>query len=63
MPKQVKDALSAVTVRQIRTPGRYADGNGLYLVVTDPAHGCGNGAAPYGGAAASWAWGASPSFR
>ena len=35
MPKQVKDALSAVTVRQIRTPGRYADGNGLYLVVTD----------------------------
>ena len=35
MPKQVKDALSAVTVRQIKTPGRYADGNGLYLVVTD----------------------------
>ena len=34
MPKQVKDALSAVTVRQIKTPGRYADGNGLYLVVT-----------------------------
>jgi integrase len=35
MPKQVKDALSAVMVRQIKAPGRYADGNGLYLVVTD----------------------------
>jgi integrase len=35
MPKQVKDALSAVAVRQMRKPGRYADGNGLYLVITE----------------------------
>lgn len=26
-------ALTAVAVRQLKTPGRYADGNGLYLVV------------------------------
>ncbi len=29
-------ALSAVQVKQVREPGRYADGNGLYLVV-DPS--------------------------
>lgn len=30
------DALSAVQVRNIKEPGRYADGNGLYLIV-DPS--------------------------
>ncbi len=29
-------ALSAVKVRTIKAPGRYADGNGLYLIV-DPS--------------------------
>jgi hypothetical protein len=29
-------ALTAIQVRQLKTPGRYADGNGLYLVV-DPS--------------------------
>jgi hypothetical protein len=29
-------ALSTVRVRSLREPGRYADGNGLYLVV-DPS--------------------------
>ncbi len=31
-----KQPLTAVAVRQLITPGRYADGNGLYLVV-DPS--------------------------
>ena len=34
MPKQVRDALSPASVRNL-APGRYADGNGLYLLVTD----------------------------
>ena len=29
-------ALTAIQVRQLKVPGRYADGNGLYLVV-DPS--------------------------
>ncbi|WP_040573339.1 tyrosine-type recombinase/integrase [Methylocystis rosea] len=39
MPKQGKHpekALSALKIRSLREPGRYADGNGLYLVV-DPS--------------------------
>jgi integrase len=35
MPKVVRNALSAAKVRQIREPGRYADGNGLYLHVSE----------------------------
>jgi len=31
--KHPEKALTAVQVRQLREPGRYADGNGLYLVV------------------------------
>ena len=35
MPKEVRDALTATKVRQERRPGRYADGNGLYLHVSE----------------------------
>ena len=35
MPKQVRDALTAARVRQEKRPGRYADGNGLYLHVSE----------------------------
>ena len=31
--KHPDKALSAVRVRTVTTPGRYADGNGLYLIV------------------------------
>ncbi len=34
MPKEVRDALTATKVRQEKRPGRYADGNGLYLHVS-----------------------------
>ena len=35
MPKQVNNALTPAKVRQEKRPGRYADGNGLYLHVSD----------------------------
>lgn len=35
MPKVVEHGLSAVRVRQEKKPGRYADGNGLYLIVAE----------------------------
>ena len=35
MPKEVHDALTAAKVRQEKRPGRYADGNGLYLHVSE----------------------------
>ena len=35
MPKEVRDALTATKVRQEKRPGRYADGNGIYLHVSD----------------------------
>ena len=35
MPKQVNNALTATRVRQEKRPGRYADGNGLYLHVSE----------------------------
>ena len=35
MPKEVRDALTAAKVRQEQRPGRYADGNGLYLHVSE----------------------------
>jgi integrase len=35
MPKEVRDALTAAKVRQEKRPGRYADGNGLYLHVSE----------------------------
>ena len=35
MPKEVHHALTPARVRQEKKPGRYADGNGLYLVVSD----------------------------
>ena len=35
MPKEVHNALTPARVRQEKKPGRYADGNGLYLVVSD----------------------------
>ncbi len=35
MPKEVRDALTAAKVRQEKRPGRFADGNGLYLHVSD----------------------------
>jgi len=35
MPKEVRDALTAARVRQEKRPGRYADGNGLYLHVSE----------------------------
>ncbi|MCH8952882.1 MAG: DUF4102 domain-containing protein, partial [Proteobacteria bacterium] len=35
MPKQVNNALTPMKVRQEKRPGRYADGNGLYLHVSD----------------------------
>jgi hypothetical protein len=31
--KHPEKALTAVQIRNMRKPGRYADGNGLYLVV------------------------------
>lgn len=34
--KHPEKALTAVQVRQLKQPGRYADGNGLYLVA-DPS--------------------------
>ena len=33
MSREVRSKLTAVKIRQIREPGRYADGNGLYLHV------------------------------
>ena len=35
MPREVFNKLSAVKVRRIKAPGRYADGCGLYLVVSE----------------------------
>jgi integrase len=35
MPKEVRDALTPAKVRQEKKPGRYADGNGLYLHVSE----------------------------
>jgi len=35
MPKEVYNALTAAGVRQKKVPGRYADGAGLYLVVSE----------------------------
>jgi integrase len=35
VPREVYNRLSAVTVKGESRPGRYADGNGLYLVVSD----------------------------
>jgi integrase len=35
VPRKLSDQLTAVHVRQIRRSGRYADGNGLYLVVSE----------------------------
>ena len=35
MPKEVHNALTAARVRQEKQPGRYADGNGLYLHVSE----------------------------
>jgi integrase len=35
MPKEVHNALTTARVRQEKKPGRYADGNGLYLHVSD----------------------------
>ncbi len=35
MPKEVRNALTATKVRQEKRPGRYADGNGLYLHVSE----------------------------
>jgi integrase len=35
MPKEVFNALTSTGVRQIKVPGRYADGAGLYLVVSE----------------------------
>ena len=35
MPRVVRNALSAVKGRQIKEPGRYADGNGLYLHLSE----------------------------
>ena len=35
MPKEVRDALTAAKVRQEKRPGRFADGNGLYLHVSE----------------------------
>jgi hypothetical protein len=35
MPKEVHNALTPTKVKQEKRPGRYADGNGLYLHVSD----------------------------
>ncbi len=35
MPKEVFNAITAARARQEKVPGRYADGNGLYLVVSE----------------------------
>ncbi|MGR3717822.1 MAG: tyrosine-type recombinase/integrase [Thermohalobaculum sp.] len=35
MPKELHNALAATKVSKTKEPGRYADGNGLYLVVSD----------------------------
>ena len=35
MPKEVINQLSAATVKNESRPGRYADGNGLYLIVSE----------------------------
>ena len=35
MPKEVFNAITPAKARQEKVPGRYADGNGLYLVVSD----------------------------
>ena len=35
MPKQINEALTAARVKQEKRPGRYADGNGLYLHLSD----------------------------
>ena len=35
MPKEVHNALTPTRIKQERKPGRYADGNGLYLQVSD----------------------------
>ena len=33
MPKQVHNALTPLRIREVKKPGDYADGNGLYLRV------------------------------
>ena len=35
MPIQINNALTAARVKQEKRPGRYADGNGLYLHVSE----------------------------
>ena len=35
MPREVHNALTPAKVRQEKQPGRYADGNGLYLHVSE----------------------------
>ncbi len=35
MPVQINTALTAARVKQEKRPGRYADGNGLYLHVSE----------------------------
>jgi integrase len=35
MPKIIRNALTPVQINKLDTPGRYADGNGLYLVVDE----------------------------
>jgi hypothetical protein len=34
MPREVHNQLTAIKIRQMKAPGRYADGAGLYLVVS-----------------------------
>jgi len=35
MPKELHNALTPIKVNRMKEPGRFADGNGLYLVVSD----------------------------
>ena len=34
MPKELHNALTAIKVNRMKEPGRFADGNGLYLVIS-----------------------------
>ena len=40
-PRATSRALTATFVRQVQKPGRYGDGNGLYLIVNPPPSGSG----------------------
>src|SRR5215203_5303091 len=54
-------ALTAVQVRSLQKPGRYADGNGLYVVVEPSGPNAGCCEPSFVASVGTWAWVASAS--